>query len=110
LLILSVSYAMEAAVFFVFIFWFFRYLTEGRGMTVLASGVWGSVPYFVAALIAPLRGFAADALGIRLTLSRGRRIVAMTGLFAAALLVVIGANTVSPLLAVAALSLSVGCI
>jgi len=110
LAILSLSYAMEAAVFFVFIFWFFRYLTEGRGMTVLASGVWGSVPYFAAALIAPLGGLAADALGVRFTLARGRQVVAMTGLLFAALFVVIGANVASPLLAVAALSLSVACI
>lgn len=110
LVILSLSYAMEAAVFFVFIFWFFRYLTEGRGMTVLASGVWGSIPYFVAAFIAPLGGFAADALGVRYTLARGRQIVAMAGLLSAALLVVFGANVASPLLAVAALSLSVACI
>ena len=75
LVILSLGYAMEAAVFFVFIFWFFRYLTEGRGMTVLASGVWGSIPYFAAAVIAPIGGWAADALGIRFTLARGRRIV-----------------------------------
>jgi nitrate/nitrite transporter NarK len=110
LLVLSISYAMQAAVFFVFIFWFFRYLTEGRGMTVLASGFWGSIPYFAAALIAPFGGFAADALGLRLTPARGRRIVAMTGLLAAALLVVVGANTSNPFIAIAALSLSVACI
>ncbi|MEO8451049.1 MAG: MFS transporter [Gemmatimonadota bacterium] len=110
LLILSLAYAMEAAVFFVFVFWFFSYLVQGRGMSVLASGVWGSIPYFVAALIGPMGGFAADALGARLGLARGRRIVAMTGLFGAALLVVIGANTLNPFLAVAALSISVGCI
>jgi len=110
LIILSLGYAMEAAVFFVFIFWFFRYLTEGRGMTVLASGVWGSVPYFVAALIAPFGGLAADALGARFTLARGRQIVAMAGLLCAALLMVMGANVASPLLAVGALALSVACI
>ena len=71
LLVLSISYAMESAVFFVFAFWFFDYLVEGRGMTVLKSGYWGSIPWFVAALLAPFGGFLADTIGIRLTLAGG---------------------------------------
>jgi MFS family permease len=60
LLVLSVSYFLHSAVFFVFVFWFFRYLTEARGFSVLASGIWGSVPFFMAFAIAPLVGRAAD--------------------------------------------------
>ena len=37
---LSLAYLLHSAVWFVFLFWFFRYLIEGRGFTVLASGVW----------------------------------------------------------------------
>ena len=38
---LSVAYLLHSATWFVFVFWFFRYLTEGRGFTVLASGCLG---------------------------------------------------------------------
>ncbi len=110
LLLLSLSYLLHSAVFFVFVFWFFRYLTDGRGFDLLASGIWGSVPYFAAFLLAPLGGIAADRLARRLAPGRARRRVAMACLIAAATLVVIGANLPNAFLAIAALSLSVACI
>jgi ACS family glucarate transporter-like MFS transporter len=110
IMIVSISYAMEAAVFFVFIFWFFRYLTDGRGFTVLASGIWGSLPSFTAALIGPFGGVIADRLGVRLGFPRSRRLAAMGGLILAGLLVALGANLANPFLAITALSLSVACV
>ena len=110
LMLLSASYLLHSAVFFVFIFWFFRYLTDGRGMSLLASGVWGSIPPFTAFLLAPLGGWAADRLGRKVGLGRGARRVAVGCLLTAATLVMIGANLSSPFLAIAALSLSVACI
>lgn len=107
LVLLSTSYLLHSAVFFVFIFWFFRYLTDGRGFDLLASGLWGSVPPFVAFLLAPLGGIAADRLARRLAPGRARRRVAMVCLIAAATLVVVGANLPNPFLAIGALSLSV---
>jgi len=110
LMVLGVAYLMESAVFYVFVFWFFRYLVEGRGFSILASGVWGSVPYFAAFLIGPLGGLAADRLARRLPGGGARRRVAVTCLLTAGVLVVIGANLDNAFLAVGALSLSVGCI
>ncbi len=110
LMLLSTAYLLHSAVFFVFIFWFFRYLTDGRGMSLLASGVWGSIPPFTAFLLGPLGGLAADRLGRKFGQGRGARRVAMGCLFAAAAFVVIGANLSSPFLAIGALSLSVACI
>ena len=105
--LLSLAYLLHSAVFFVFIFWFFRYLTDGRGFTILASGRWGSLPYFMAALLAPLGGYAADRLGRGLSRSIVRRRVAITCLITAAALMTIGANLPSPYLAIVALGLSV---
>lgn len=107
LFLLSLAYFLHSAVFFVFIFWFFRYLTDGRGFSLLSSGIWGSVPPFTAFLLAPLGGIAADRLARRFGTGRARRRVAMTCLVAAASLVVIGANLPNVYLAIAALSLSV---
>ena len=108
LFLLSLAYFLHSAVFFVFVFWFFRYLTDGRGFDILKSGVWGSVPYFTAFLVGPFGGIVADRLGQRLGVSRARRRVAMTSLVAAASLVMIGANLSNVYLAIGALSLSVG--
>jgi ACS family glucarate transporter-like MFS transporter len=110
IMLVSTSYAMQAAVFFVFIFWFFRYLTDGRGFTVLASGIWGSLPSFAAALLGPVGGILADRIGQRRGHGRSRRLVAMTGLTLAGILVALGANFANPYLAIAALSLSVACV
>lgn len=109
LLLLSTGYLLHAAVFFVFIFWFFRYLTEGRGFSVLASGFWGSLPALTAFLFSPLGGILADRVG------RGRgpeaRVrVAIGCILLAAVLVVVGANLPGPVPAIVALSLSVACI
>jgi ACS family glucarate transporter-like MFS transporter len=110
LLLLSASYFLHSAVFFVFVFWFFRYLTEGRGFSVLAGGVWGSVPHLMACVLAPLVGRAADALARRGDPTAARRRVAMGCLLVAATFVLVGANAPSAVLAILALGLSESCL
>jgi MFS transporter, ACS family, glucarate transporter len=107
LLILSASYFLHSAVFFVFVFWFFRYLTEARGFSVLASGVWGSVPFFMAFAIAPVVGRAADGWARRIARAVVRRRVAMGCLLVAAAFVLIGSALPTPTLAILALGVTV---
>ena len=110
LLRLSLAYLLHSAVWFVFVFWFFRYLTEGRGFTILAGGRWGGLPSIAACVLAPLIGVAADRLGRRIGAARARRRVAMACLFSAAGFVTAGAVLPSAMLAILALSLSSGCV
>lgn len=107
LLVLSVSYVLHSAVFFVFVFWFFRYLTEARGFSVLASGAWGSVPFFMAFAIAPVVGRAADGWARRAPRAAVRRRVAMGCLLSAAAFVLAGAVLPTPTLAILALGVTV---
>jgi len=107
LLVLSASYFLHSAVFFVFVFWFFRYLTEARGFSVLASGAWGSVPFFMAFAIAPLVGRAADGWARRAPRAAVRRRVAMACLLLAALFVLVGAALPTAALAILALGVTV---
>ena len=107
---LSLAYLLHSAVYFVFVFWFFRYLTEGRGFTILASGAWGSLPSLAGVVFAPLIGIGADTLGRRIGTARARRRVAMACLFSAATFVMIGAIVPGAILAICALSISAGCI
>lgn len=107
---LSLAYLLHSAVWFVFVFWFFRYLTEGRGFTILASGHWGSLPGVASLVCAPLIGVAADRLGRRVGTGRARQRVAISCLVAAAAFVAMGATLPSAVFAVAALSLSAACL
>lgn len=107
---LSLAYLLHSATWFVFVFWFFRYLTEGRGFTVLASGVWGSLPSITGVVAAPLVGIAAGRLGRRLGPARARRRVAVACLLTSAASVAAGATLPGAYLAIAALSLSAGCL
>ncbi len=107
---LSLAYMLHSAVYFVFLFWFFRYLTEGRGFTVLASGVWASLPSIAGFVCAPLIGAFTDRLGRRIGGSRARRRVAMACLLSSTALAFTGAVVPSALMAIAALSMSSACI
>jgi sugar phosphate permease len=100
------AYVLHSAVYFVFVFWFFRYLTEGRGFTVLDSGMWASLPNIAGFVCAPLIGALADRLGRTLGSTRARRRVAMGCLFSATTCALTGAIVPGALLAIAALSLS----
>lgn len=106
--LVSLSYLLHSAVFFVFVFWFFRYLIDERQMTILASGIWGSVPWFTAFLVAPTCGWLADRVGTRLGAFRGRRLVAMGCMLTGATLVLLGIRAEGHILAIGILSLAVG--
>lgn len=105
---LALAYLLHSAVLFVFIFWFFRYLTEGRGFTVLASGVWASLPNIAGVVCAPIIGAGADRLGRRIGSARARRRVAMACLVGVAVSALVGAIAPGAVLAILALSLSSG--
>jgi MFS transporter, ACS family, glucarate transporter len=107
---LSLAYLLHSAVFFVFLFWFFRYLTEGRGFTVLASGMWASIPNIAGFVCAPLIGALADRLGKRIGGSRARRRVAMACLLGSTTFALTGAIVPGAIFAIVALSLSSACL
>lgn len=103
---LSLAYLLHSAVYFVYIFWFFRYLTEGRGFTVLASGVWASLPNAVGVIFGPVIGILADRYGRRIGAGRARQRTAMACLISATIMAIAGAVVPGAMLAIAALSIS----
>lgn len=105
--ILCASYFLHSAVFFVFVFWFFRYVTEARGFSILASAGWASVPYFMAVALAPLVGHLTDRATRVVAPGVARRRTAMLCLTLAAAGVAIGAQLNAPLPALFALGASV---
>jgi sugar phosphate permease len=107
---LSIAYLLHSAVYFVFVFWFFRYLTEGRGFTILSSGVWASLPNVAGFVAAPLIGTFVDRFGARIGGATARRRVAMACLLGAAAFALTGAVVPGAVLAIVALSLSSACL
>jgi MFS family permease len=101
---------LHSAVYFVFLFWFFRYLIDGRGFTLLASGLWGSLPSIAGFVCVPIFGAATDRLGRRIGVALARRRVAVGCLLAAAVCVAAGALVPGAGLAVAALSVASACV
>lgn len=110
LMLLSTSYFLHSAVYYVFLYWFFQYLIQARGFDVLASGIGASVPNFMAVIAAPLLGSVADRLRGRVTDARARRWVGTACLTIAATFVLIGAYAPNAFAAIACLGMSVSCI
>lgn len=104
----SLSYFFDSYVLFVFVFWLFLYLVEERRMSVMASGLYGALPFIAGLILTPLAGLACDALAQRWAHGWGRRSIAMVSLALSALFLLVGVNVQSPVAAISGLSLAVG--
>jgi ACS family glucarate transporter-like MFS transporter len=106
--LICLSYFLDSFVLFIFVFWFFLYLVEERGFSVLRGGVFNSLPYIFALVMVPLMGRWCDALSARRGRERGRRAVAILCLCLSALFLLVGASVAAAVPAILCLSLSVG--
>lgn len=105
---ICLSYFLDSFVLFIFIFWFYLYLTDERGFSVLKGGVYNSLPYIFATLLLPLFGRLTDTISIARGRTQGRRLMAMGCLISSAMFLFIGARVAAPIPAILCLSLSVG--
>ena len=108
LLYLFTSYFLLGCLWYLFIFWFFLYLVDVRGFTVLQGGIFASLPFFAATVTAPLGGAIADRLSRRRGTFGGKRIVAVAAFTAAAACLVGGATATSAYVAIGFLTLALG--
>ncbi len=93
---------------YVYYFWFFPYLVGVRKISLMRSSVFTALPFLMMALSAPLGGAISDRMVRAAGKQRARRRVAMTGLIAAAVLIIVGARTNNAYAAIACLSLGAG--
>jgi len=107
-LLLATSYLLMNYVFYIFFSWFFIYLVDVRGFSILGGGVLAATPFVVGSLAAALGGFVCDRLCKRIGPRWGCRWTAIGGLTLAALLLFAGATAPNPYLAVLFLSLCFG--
>jgi ACS family glucarate transporter-like MFS transporter len=108
LLYLFSSYFLLGCLWYLFIFWFFLYLVDVRGFSVLRGGVFASLPFFAATITSPLGGWISDRLSRTRGTFAGKRIVAVVAFTLAAGCLVGGATATSAYVAIGFLSLALG--
>jgi ACS family glucarate transporter-like MFS transporter len=98
--LLTASYTLQGYVGYIFVFWFYLYLVQERGFTLLEGAFLSSLPWVLSIVSIPFGGWLSDRLvGGRAGLVWGRRIVPLVGMITAGVLLALGAATLNPYLA-----------
>jgi len=104
-ILLSISYALEGYVAYIFVTWFYIYLVRQRHFELL-SGAWmSSLAWILTIISIPLGGFVADKLAVNFSIRKwSHRVVPMIGLSLSGILIAAGAHTQSAIVAAVSLS------
>lgn len=105
---LMLSYGCLGYVAYVYMSWFYLYLVNERGFSVLRGGLFAAAPFLAILVSCPLGGWVTDRLAMKRGVTKGRQIVGMAGMGLAAGSIALGAAAESPYLALASLSLGAG--
>jgi MFS transporter, ACS family, glucarate transporter len=103
---LTLSYTAMNYVFYLLTSWCFLYLVQERHLSVLESGWLATLPFIAAGIGAGSGGMLSDWLAARFGPRIGYRAVPLVSLPLAGLLLVVGVESSSAYLAIAALSLA----
>jgi len=107
-LLLAAAYFCMNHVFYIFSQWLFTYLVEERGFKLLESGFLYAMPFIVGAVLASVGGVVCDVLCKHIGPKWGCRLPAVIGLLLVAVLLMAGAESPHPYVAVVLLSLCFG--
>ena len=110
LLYVTLSYFCANYVFYLFFNWFFYYLTEIRHVPATLGGYFIAAQWMIGAVAAVAGGIVCDRLSMRYGPRIGCRASAVGGMVLSAPFLVAGTLATSPVLSVALLSLSFGCV
>lgn len=103
-ILLTISYSLQGYVGYIFVSWFYLYLVQVRGFSLL-SGAWmSSLPWVLSIVSIPLGGWVSDRLIAKMGTLWGSRVVPIVGMAASGILIAIGAYATNPV--VAALTLT----
>jgi ACS family glucarate transporter-like MFS transporter len=102
--LLSLSYALQGYISYVFIYWFLLYLVQVRHFTLLEGSWLATMPWLLTLLTTPLGGGLSDMLVHRVGPPWGRRLVPLLALVLAGGLLMLGARCEPPYFAVALLA------
>ncbi|HEX9595711.1 MAG TPA: MFS transporter, partial [Anaerolineales bacterium] len=105
---LTASYATLGYIGYIYFSWFYLYLVNVRGFSLVSGGWFSTAPFFISAAVAPLGGWLSDALSRRFGKRIGRCGLGFSCPLLAAGLIYCGAATPDPYLSVVCLSLGEG--
>lgn len=105
---LVLSYSCVGYVAYIYLSWFYLYLVNVRGFTVLQGGLYAAAPFLAILIFCPLGGWTTDRLAMSQGLAKGRRLVGLTGMVLAAVFIGGGGTIDSPYWAIFALSIGAG--
>jgi MFS transporter, ACS family, glucarate transporter len=91
-------------VLYVYVSWFYLYLVNVRGFSVLGGGVYSAGPFLVGTVAAPLGGWLSDRWSRRFGKRIGRCWVGCSGLLLSSRAIFVGAAAADPYVAVLFLS------
>lgn len=93
---------------YIFLSWFYIYLVEVRGFSLLSGGVYTTAPFLAGAVAAPLGGWLSDRLSLRFGRRIGRSWFGSACVLSSAIFIMVGAAATNPHLAVLCLALGAG--
>ncbi len=105
---LVLSYTGLGYIAYVYMSWFYLYLVNERGFTVLRGAFFASGPFLAITVLCPLGGWVTDRLAVRLGISRGRSSVGCAGMLLSGACIVAGTQIAEPHAAILLLSLGAG--
>lgn len=106
--LLTGAYFVLGYVVYFYFAWFYLYLVNERGFSVSSGGFYTMAPFLTCALAAPAGGWLCDRLCVRYGKRVGRCGLSACAMALTGILILLGAATADPLLAVAVLSVSLG--
>lgn len=102
------SYMLFGYIIYVYLSWFYLYLVNVKGFSVLTGAIYSTGPFIAIALLAPLGGWISDRMINRLGKRIARRSIAMSGLLLCTVFIFFGAQASNANVAIAMLSLGAG--
>lgn len=105
---LTAAYTVLGYIGYIYFSWFYLYLVNVRGFSVVSGGWYSTVPFVISAVAAPIGGWASDALSQRFGKRIGRCGIGFVGPLGAAGLIWAGAAVRDPYQSVLLLSLGEG--
>ena len=105
---LTVAYFVLGYIFYIYFSWFYLYLVNVRGFSMLDGGIYTTAPFLASAMAAPIGGWLSDSLSRRYGKRIGRCGVGGVCFIAVAVFIYAGAAAEDPYLAILWLSLGAG--
>jgi ACS family glucarate transporter-like MFS transporter len=109
ILLLTLSYFCMNYVFYIFFNWFFIYLVDVRGFSIMEGGYLAAAPWMVGAAGATVGGLVCDRLSKSIGIRWGCALPGIAGLLLAAAFLIAGVRAENPYMAAAYLSVCFGC-